>query len=174
MGISRGQLIAGVVGVGVGAVLAVGVGRLWSHHSQLNRFDGIVTALQESGESRVLEGKKAFVCYNTAGTGGMATDGSVVSLKTSAGIVTAAKTEDPLLQILSAITAKAVPHLSFGMPSQQIFGLDGGAKLLGSFEKSLRDYCPNTNGQPLQETAPTPNGSTFLIGSFLGQGSQKA
>ena len=149
MKISRRQGIAaaGVAGVsGVVAVLAVGVGRLWSHHSQLNRFDGIVTALQESGENRVLEGKKTFVCYNTARTGGITTDGSVVSLKTSSRTVMAAKTEDPLLQTLSAIVAVAVPPQSSGMSPRQIFGLDGGSEVLGIFEKSVRDYCSNTHG----------------------------
>ena len=176
MGISRSQLMAGVVGVVAGgvAMLAVGVGRLWSHHSQLNRFDGIVTALQESGENRVLEGKRAFVCSNTTGTGGIATDGIRIYLRTPAGVVTAAKTEDPLLQSLSAIIAKVVTPQSSGMPPRQIFGLDEGSQVLGDFEKSVRNYCPNTNGQPLQETAPTPNGSTLLTWSFLGQGPHNA
>jgi hypothetical protein len=86
--------------------------------------------------------------------------------------VTAAKTEDPLLQPLSAIAAEEVPPQSSGMPPQQIFGLDGGAKVLGTLEGALRFYCPSKNRQGPQETAPTFNESTLLTWSFLGQGPQ--
>ena len=143
MGISRSQLMAGVVAGGV-AMLAVGVGRLWSHHSQLNRFDGIVTALQERGENRVLEGKEVSVCYNTARTGGIATDGESIYLRTPEGVVTAVKTRDPLLQTLSPITAEVLTPPSSGVLTRQIFGLHGGLEVLGSFEESVRGYCSNT------------------------------
>lgn len=104
MGISRSQFQVMAAVAAAVSVLAVGVGgRLWTHHSQLNRFDMIVTALKDNGENGVFEGKEVFVCSNIDGTGGIATDRVYIYLKTPEREVKAAKTEDPLLNPLSAI-----------------------------------------------------------------------
>ncbi len=151
--------MAGVAGVGVGAVLAVGGGQYFkdprseAHVSSLQRLSNISAKIMDHG--------------------GLCSNGDA-SLTATSNLYNknSVSYRDRINKFFVDFDATGTVVASHGDANVQ--GLpspiesDDIPKVLSFMERAVGALCPNPNRQPLEEVPP-PNGSTLLTLSVLGQ-----